>query len=315
VAGAEAACRAGQVDHLQPSGSDRYQALFDARPGYPAAVAFLQPVTGLKGALWLVPIASTLIAGLLVWALLRLLGASPRMATAGQVLLYVLPVGWWGSQMLTEGPVLLGATGAVLGAVMCLDHRPVAGGAVLAAGLGVAAVVKHPTATLIALAVAGAAVVSWWCGANRPGAIVAGSISAGTTAGLFTLTATHQLPGLNDTLQDLLTGHFAAPDVADPMGMLVATNARYWPAWLTLSPMNLALLVSSVVAVWALWKVWKPAALTVAAVAAVGIAAAIAHPDPFEVDRLYSLLWLLPAVGLPMAAQVRQRERSPRPQP
>ena len=306
VTAAETACKTSQADHLMPTGSPRYQALFDARPGYPLAAAFLAPLLGLKAALWVIPVVSTFLAGVLVWVLLRQLGATPAAAAAGQALLYVLPTGWWGSQMLTEGPVLLGVTAAVLGGVLCLAGRHGRGSLVLLAGLGITGLVKYSTATLVAAAVVAAVLVGGWRDTNRRGALTAATIAAAVGGLLFWMTQTHRLPGSNETLQDMLTGHFASPDVPDPIRMLIDTDIHYWTAWLTLAPMNLALIAGSVVAAYVLWRVWKPAMWLVGAVALVGIAAAAAHPDPFEFDRLYSLMWLLPAVGLPLAGHLRR---------
>lgn len=318
VTGAEAACRTSQADHLMPTGSPRYQAMFDARPGYPMLVAPLIPLLGLKAALWVVPVMATLLAGVLVWVLLRQLGATPAVAAGGQALLYVLPTSWWGSQMLTEGPVLLGVTATALGAVLCLAGRHGRGSAVLLAGLGVTGLVKYSTATLLAGAVVAAVLVGGWRDTNRRGALTAGGIAAGVAGLLLWMTATHRVPGAGETLQDMFTAHFATPDVADPIRMLISTDVRYWDAWLTLAPMNLALAGACAVAGFVLWRVWRPAMWLVAGVSLVGFAAAAAHPDPFEFDRLYSLMWLLPVVGLPLASRVRSvvrsTQRSPRPQ-
>lgn len=306
VAAAESACRTSQADHLMPSGSPRYQALFDARPGYPMAAAFLAPLLGLKAALWAIPVAATFLAGVLVWVLLRQLGATPAAAAAGQALLYVLPTGWWGSQMLTEGPVLLGVTAAVLGGVLCLAGRHGWGSAVLLAGLAVTGLVKYSTATLVAAAVVAAVLVGGWRDTNRRGALTAATIAAAVGGLLWWMTQTHRLPGSNETLQDMFTSHFAAPDVSDPIHQLIGTDINYWTAWLTLAPMNLALIAGAAGACFVLWRVWRPAMWLVGAVALVGLAAAAAHPDPFEGGRLYSLAWLLPAVGLPLAGHLRR---------
>jgi hypothetical protein len=306
VAAAESSCRSSQADHLIPTGSPRYQAMFDARPGYPMLVAPLIPLLGLKAALWAVPVAATLLAGMLVWVLLRRLGATPAAAAAGQALLYVLPTGWWGSQMLTEGPVLLGVTAAALGAVLCLAGRHGSGSIVLLAGLAVTGLVKYSTATLVAAAVVAAVLVGGWRDTNRRGTLTAATIAAAVGGLLWWMTQTHRLPGSNETLQDMLTSHFAAPDVTDPIRMLIDTDVHYWTAWLTLAPMNLALIAGAAVACYVLWRVWRPAMWIVGAVALVGLAVAAAHPDPFEADRLYSLLWLLPVVGLPLAGHLRR---------
>ncbi len=311
----EAQCVAAAGGHLEPTDNPRYVAIFDTRPGYPLAVAAVEPLLGLKAALWAVPVAATLCAGLMVWLLLRELGANPRAAAAGQLLLYVLPIGWWGSQMLTEGPILAGVTAAVLGAVWLTRGRRTAGATTLTAGLAVVAVVKYSTALPLAAALAVVAVAGLWLrGIDRVGAVLAMAIGGTTTAVLLWLSQARGWPGIGDTAQDLFAVHFTRPDVPDVMHRLVAADEAYWPHWLLISPTNVALLAGVVVCGGVLARRSPMAALIVGAAAAAGVVLCAAHPDVFEGDRLYSLAWLVIVVGAPLCA-APQRKESPHPQP
>lgn len=312
-AAVEAQCVAAHQGYLEPTDNPRYTAIFDTRPGYPLAVAAVEPLLGLKAALWAVPVGATLLAGLMVWLLLRELGATPAAAAGGQLLLYVLPIGWWGSQMLTEGPILAGVTAAVLGAVWLTRGRRTLGATTLILGLAVVAAVKYSTALPLAAALAVVAVAGLWLrGVDRVGAVLAMTIGGTSTAVLLWLSQARGWPGIGDTAQDLFAVHFTRPDVPDVVSRLVAADEAYWPHWLLISPLNVALLAGLVVAGWVLVRRSPMAALIVGAAAAVGVVLTAAHPDPFEVDRLYSLLWLLPVVGLPLAGHLN-REKRPTP--
>jgi hypothetical protein len=315
-AAVEAQCVAAAGGHLEPTDNPRYTAIFDTRPGYPLAVAVVVPLLGLKGALWAVPVTATLLAGLLVWLLLRELGASPQAAAAGQLLLYVLPVGWWGSQMLTEGPILAGVVAAVLGAVWLTHGQRTAGAAMLVIGLTVVAAVKYSTALPLGAALGAVAVAGWWLrGVNKVGAGLVAATGAASTAMLLWLSHAMGWPSIGDTAQDLFAVHFTRPDVPDVTGRLVAADEAYWSHWLLISPLNGALLAGLVVCGAVLTRRAPMAALFVGAAAAAGVVLTAAHPDVFEGDRLYALAWLVAVVGVPLCVSAPQRKETPRPQP
>jgi hypothetical protein len=315
-AAVEAQCLAAAGGHLEPTDNPRYTAIFDTRPGYPLAVAAVTPLLGLKGALWAVPVTATLLAGLLVWLLLRELGATPQARAAGQLLLYVLPVGWWGSQMLTEGPILAGVAAAVLGAVWLTHGRRGAGASMLVGGLAVVATVKYSTALPLGAAFAVVAVAGLWLrGIDRVGAVLAMAVGGTTTAVLLWLSHARGWPSIGDTEQDLFAVHFTRPDVSDVTARLVAADEAYWSHWLLITPMNVALLAGLVVCGWVLARRSPMAALFVGAAAAAGVVLCAAHPDMFEGDRLYALAWLVVVVGAPLCVSGPQRKEAPRPQP
>lgn len=300
----EADCMAVNADHFIPTGSPRYQAIFDPRPGYPLVTAALAPLTGVRFALWAVPVASVLFAGLGVWWLLRTIRVGSPTAAAGQALLYLLPVGTWGTQALTDGPVLAGVVAAMLGGVLLVAGRLRSGTLMLVLGLAWTALVKYSTALPLAGVLVIAALAAWWLGTlDRRGLALLGGISAAATAGILAVSHRLGLPGTTDSLQDTFTDHYAHPDVPDVWARLLDANIGYWTRWPILVPSNLLLAAGVLLGGWALWRWQRAAALVVLATAAVGVALTIAHPEVNALDRLYVLTWLAPVVGLPVAVQ------------
>jgi hypothetical protein len=108
---------------------------------------------------------------------------------------------------------------------------------------------------------------------------------------------------MSESLQDSFTDHFYQPDVPDPWSRLLEVNSRYWPHWLTFTPMNVTLLAGCVVGGWAMWRRDRFVAVLVLACGALAFALTAAHPEVSQGDRLYVLAWLGPVVGLPMAVQ------------
>lgn len=298
------ACRADYADHLEPTGSPRYQAIFSSRPGYPLAVAALAPLTGMRFALWLIPVASVLLAGLCVWRLLTLIHVRSPVAAGGQALLYVLPTSSWGVLPLTEGPVLLGVAIAMLGAVMIAVARRASGSTLLIVGLAVTGAVKYSTTPPLAAALTVAAVVAWWLRASSPrNAVLTAAIGASATGVSMVVPRLIGLPGLNETLQDSFTDHFAQPDVPNPLTLLWDANIRYWTHWIMLTPSNVGLVFGTAIGGWALWRWHRATALIVFGSAVTGVALTMAHPEPYQLDRLYVLVWLVTVVGLPVVME------------
>jgi len=301
-AGVDQNCLAADADHFTPTASPVYEEIFATRPGYPLAVAALGTLTGVRFALWAVPVGCVLLAGLGVWWLLRLLDVDPPLAAAGQALTYLLPIGTWGTHALTEGPVLLGVVVALLGATLLVLDRPRDGTVLLVLGLAWTSLVKYSTGLPLAALLLVAASVTWSRNKSvRRALVVLGGVSATTVAVLSALSWALSLPGVRVTAQDMFTHHFAHPDVPDVVRRMVGADVRYWLNWPELATSNIMLLVGVVVGGWALWRVDRPVAALVLACTAVGFVLAAAHPDPTAGDRLYTLSWLAVVIGVPVA--------------
>lgn len=303
AAGVEQDCLRANADHFVPNGLPRYQAIFDSRPGYPLAAAVVAKVSSVRFALWAVPVGCVLLAGLGVYWTLRVLEVPPPLAAAGQAMTYLLPVGTWGTQALTEGPMLAGIVAAMTGGVLLTVGRLRAGVPMLAAGLGWTALVKYSTALPLAAALAVAAAAAWWfTSAHRRGLVALGAIGALGAVAVAAVQRWLSLPGFYETAQDKFTDHFVQPDVPDVMTRMIDTNLRYWERWPTLVGSNLLLLAGVLVGGWALWRRHRAAALVVLATASLGVALVVAHPEVNTLDRLYCLAWLAVTAGLPVAA-------------
>lgn len=302
--GIEQSCLIAQAEHFVPTGDPRYAAIFQTRPAYPAIVSVLSTVVGLKPALWAVPVLATALAGLFVWSLLRRLAVGRHLAAAGQVLLYVLPIGWWGSQMLTEGLVLLAVLVVVVGGVKLMDGER-GGQAFLLGGFAALGAIKSSTGALLAVAFVATAAVGWFFDQGRRRAwLHTGAGSLVSAAVLLGVPAARGWPGLDVSLQDLLTGHFHQPDVPDVwMGWLAAIQdfVVRWPA---ANETNLVLLIGTPALGWILWLWHRPTALVVAAVGATAVGSMLVHPSLGEASRLYTLAWMVVVVGLPVAVRL-----------
>ena len=297
-------CTTVFANHLPPTSAPRYVAIFDSRPGYPLAIAGLTTIIGnLRLALWIIPVVCTLLAGLGVYWLLRLLGLVPALAATGQVLYYVLPTGVWGVHALTEGPITAGAIAVILGGVLLSRGRFAWGTILLVIGLGSMAVIKYSTALPLAGLVLLAAIICWWQrDADRRGLAVLGGISALTGAIVLYISSKFALPGFSDTAQDLFTNHFAKPDVPDVMQRMIGANGSFWAQFLTVDTNNLLLLAGLVVGLTALFRHHRIAAALVLATVLTGLALAVAHPDPSGGVRLYLLAWVGVVIGAPVFA-------------
>jgi hypothetical protein len=297
-------CVATFAAHLPPTGAAPYAAIFATRPGYPATMAVLSLLIGnLRLAMWVIPMVSTLLAGLGVYWLLRLLGLAPALAAAGQVLLYVLPTGTWGVHALTEGTVTACAIATILGGVLLARSRFIAGTILLVAGLGIMSWFKYSTGMPLAGLVLVAAIALWWRGgADRRGLAILGGVSGLTVALLLYLSNAMHLPGFNETAQDLFTDHFNNPDVSNIPQRMISANGSYWAHFLNIDNNNALMLFGLVVGLVALFRHHRVTAMLVLATVLTGFALAAAHPDPTAGNRLYLLVWLGVIIGVPVFA-------------
>jgi hypothetical protein len=305
-------CLSENPDTYGPS-DPRYVAIFEARPGYPLLVAPFVAVFGLKWGLlipsWLIGAAG----GLLVFLLLRLAGVGRMPALTGQVLYYVLPIGYWAARTLTEGAMLLGTLGVVIGCWLLVTRRVRRGQVIAAAGYGSTFLVKYSQVPMLAAGLLVAAVVIWLVDrrSRHRGTVLAGVTSGVALLGGLSVPALLGWPGLDESLQDTFTNHFHnGPDVADPVIRLAKMNRAIWPQLLMEQAIRPLLLVALAAALWALWRWSRPLALIVSAAAATGVATEIAHPMWVEGDRLYTQIWLAAVVGLPAGLHLLARRRT-----
>ncbi|MER5890858.1 hypothetical protein ABT160_44165 [Streptomyces sp. NPDC001941] len=273
----------------------RYERIFTTRPGYPLLAAPAVALLGVVPGMWLTGLLLGAAGGLLTHRVLREAGAGRGAAAVGTGLFLFGAPGYWSVRPLTEGALFVGALAVVLGARRVLAGRP-GGLAVVAGALAGLVAVKYSTALLVgaALAVAGLA------GRSRRLA----ALGLGTAGAVATGTWALGLPGASVAAQDLLTGHFARPDVADPWPRMAGLAVRFWLDW---GRDETAFAVLLALAAAALWRADRRLALPALAVAAAGAGAATALPGAAELDRLWVLMWVPVVLGVPwVVAGVRR---------
>ncbi|MET9151605.1 hypothetical protein ABZX82_10110 [Streptomyces griseoflavus] len=303
----EAGLAAGQTaGHTVPFMSERFMRIFEVRPGYPL---FLLPFVSLFGAtwgLWAAGVVITCAGGVLAFLVLRTLSVPVPLALTGQVLFHVLPCGTTAMRPMTEGLLLALTLAALWGCALVLRGRATRAGTVLVcASLAALFTVKHSQALFLGLclAAAGAAVAVRRRRKGLPAGRGVPALAAVGCAGMLGTVVLARLlhyPSVSESVQDLLTDHFAHPDRERPWAEFFQLQGNFWMEWLRRQlwePLFVAALAAGV-----LGARRRPAfgAFLVAA-ACTGILNQAGHPDiAIWGDRLITLAWLLPVLGVPL---------------
>ncbi|MFF5155417.1 hypothetical protein ACFY3N_03930 [Streptomyces sp. NPDC000348] len=303
----EARLAAGQTGgHTVPFMPERFMRIFEARPGYPV---FLAPFVGLFGVTWgawAAGVVVTCAGGVLVFLVLRTLAVSVPLALTGQALFLVLPCGTTAMRPMTEGLLLALTLVALWGCALVLEGRRTrAGLALVGAALLALFTVKHSQALFLGLCLAGAGAAVAVRRRRRgrpPGRGVAALAGAGCAGALGTVLLARLLhhPSVSESVQDLLTDHFARPDRERPWAEFLQLQGNFWTEWLRRQlwePVFVAFLVAGV-----LGALRRPAfGVCLAAAACTGFLNQAGHPDMnIWGDRLITPAWLLPVLGVPL---------------
>ncbi|GAA3968204.1 hypothetical protein GCM10022384_19530 [Streptomyces marokkonensis] len=318
---------AGQTGgHTVPYMPERFMRIFEARPGYPV---FLAPFVMAFGATWGLWAAGVVIAsagGVLAFLILRTLSVPVPLALAGQALYYVLPCGTTAMRPMTEGMLMALTLAAVWGCALVVRAgrtRPGstragstrAGLALVAGSLLALFTVKHSQALFLGLclAAAGALIALRRHRRGRPPGRDALSLAAVGLAGVVGTLALARLlhhPTMTDSLQDLLTDHFARPDRERPWAEFRQMQGNFWVEWLrrqALEPLFVAALAAGA---WGALRRGRAVGGFLVAAAFTGILTQAGHPDiNIWGGRLIVLAWLLPVVGVPLLLGPVVRER------
>lgn len=279
----------------------RYVAIFDSRPGYPVMSAPLVEVLGLHRGM----AASTALlfveVSVLTFVALRLSGLSPPAAVLGGAAMAVLPPALWDARLLAEGASLVTVLITVIGALLVLRRRRVAGSALVGVGMIAGYATKPATAAAVGLALTAAGVLLLVIGRRGPSwrsALWLAGTGTVSLLGWVLVSRLLHLPSLDDTVQDMLTAHFHRPDVPHPLSVLAG---RTRDLWLTGLPYRLGVpwpfvvvlpaVAYAVVRLRAAGWVWAVVALAPVAVVS-------AHPLTSEYPRLIAPSWIAVAVGL-----------------
>ncbi|MFJ2162488.1 hypothetical protein [Streptomyces sp. NPDC087856] len=305
--GVDARLRAGQTGgFIAPFSSERFMRIFEVRPGYPV---FLVPFVTLLGpvwGMWSASVVLTVLGGVLVFLILRTLSVSVPLALTGQALYYVLPCGTTSMRPMTEGLMTALTLTAVWGCALVLKGRRTRAGLALVGGsLVLLFAVKHSQALFLGLCLAGAGAlvaVGRWRRGRAPGRALLAVAGFGATAALGTLVLASALhyPTQTDSLQDLLTDHYAYPDRTRLWPEFLHLEANFWLEWTRQQLWQPMLAAALCAGVWGASR--RPAfGVFLAAAAFTGILTQAAHPDiSVWGGRLIVLVWLLPVVGVPL---------------
>ncbi|MFC8372120.1 hypothetical protein [Streptomyces sp. NPDC057238] len=303
----EARLAAGQTGgHTVPFMPERFMRIFEVRPGYPVFLAPFISLLGVTWGVWAAGVVVTCAGGVLAFLVLRALSVPVPLALTGQALFLVLPCGTTAMRPMTEGLLLTLTLAALWGCALVLEgHRTRPGLTLVGAALLALFTVKHSQALFLGLCLAGAgaaiAVRRRWRGLE-PGRGVVALAGAGCVGVFGTVLLARLLghPSVSESVQDLLTDHFARPDRERPWAEFFQLQGNFWMEWLRRQlwePVFVAFLAAGV-----LGALRRPAfgAFLVAA-ACTGFLNQAGHPDiNIWGDRLITLAWLLPVLGVPL---------------
>ncbi|MFG3211927.1 hypothetical protein [Streptomyces tendae] len=307
---------AGQTGgHTVPYMSERFMAIFEARPGYPAFLVPFVLAFGVTWGLWTAGVVIAGTGGVLVFLILRTLSVPVPLALAGQALYYVLPCGTTAMRPMTEGLLMALTLAAVWGCALVLRAgRNRAGLAVVAGSLIALFTVKHSQALFLGLclAAAGGAIAlrryrrrrrrlrGRGGPASRDVLALAAVGLAGAVATLLLARLLHY-PSEADSLQDLLTDHFNRPDREHPWPEFWQLQGNFWVEWLCRQAWQPLFAAALAAGAWGALRRGGAVGGFLVAAACTGILTQAGHPDiNIWGERLIVLAWLLPVVGVPL---------------
>ena len=284
----------------------RYPAIFASRPVYPLVAAALMPFFGLDAMIAAAALGATLFAVALGLVAFGVTGRAMA-AVLAVVAAYALPLGSWLVFLYADGwmfawlALTLGAATASL--------RGGGRGWLLVFACGLVFLYGSKTANGVVVVIA---VVALWVlvaiaghASARSGAALA-SIAVTIGAGQVALFGLLGAPGLAETLQDYFTRHFAVPDVADPLLLLLQREVTLVPWMLLTLILNPIVLIVAALGLGPLLVVRAPWALLWVLAGVATAATVLVHPVISEVPRLMAPIWVSVSLGLVIwAARIR----------
>ncbi|MET9159247.1 hypothetical protein ABZX56_16090 [Streptomyces parvulus] len=293
--------------HTLPYLPDRFMRIFEARPGYPLLLVPFVTAFGVTWGLWAAGVFVACAGGVLVFLILRTLSVPAPLALGGQALYYALPCGTTAMRPMTEGLLMALTLAAVWGCALVLRAgRTRAGLALVAGSLAALFTVKHSQALFlgVCLAAAGALIALRRRGRGGPPArdvLVLGAVGLAGAVGTLVAARLLHYPSVSDSVQDLLTDHFARPERERPWPEFWQLQGNFWLEWLRRQAWQPLLVAALGAGAWGALRRGGAAGGFLVAAACTGILTQAGHPDiNIWGERLIVLAWLLPVVGVPL---------------
>ncbi|MEK6192542.1 MAG: hypothetical protein AABM41_09555 [Chloroflexota bacterium] len=282
---------------LRPE-QERWGLQYRMRPAYPTLVAAAYPVLGTRAPLAISAFAVALFVATTFVGLLMLAGLRVAVIATGIGVFNVLFTQWLVALMTDGLAISLWAVTLTTGALWISQRRPVW---LVALGLAVLALCFTRPIGVLAPAVFGLSAI----GAALAGAdewrrfLVAAVVAAVPAVAVTAFLAAAGFPGFLDLMQDLPTGHFTAPDIADPLGWLLSNDLQQLtttlPFGLLARPLVLALVVGGIVGLLLVGRWWTVPFL---AALPVVLVAYLLQPSLSDVDRVLAPAWVSVHTGL-----------------
>ncbi|WP_405614584.1 hypothetical protein [Streptomyces sp. NBC_00076] len=306
--GVDARLRAGPTGgHTVPFMPERFMRIFESRPGYPVFLVPFLTLFGVTWGVWAAGVVVTVTGGVLAFLILRTLPVPMPLALTGQALFYVLPCGTTAMRPMTEGLLLTLTLAALWGCALVLHGRRERAGLWWVGGSLLALfTVKHSQSLFLGLCLAGAGAViavRRWRRGRAPGRGVVAIAVVGCcgTAGTLLLAKALHYPSEAESLQDLLTAHFARPDRTRPWPEFLHLQVNFWVEWLRRQLWQPLFLAALAAGAWGALRTRRAFGGFLLAAAFTGVLNEAGHPDiTIWGDRLIVLVWLLPVVGVPL---------------
>jgi hypothetical protein len=303
----EARLAAGDTaGHTVPFMPERFMRIFEVRPGYPLVLAPFVALLGVTWGVWTAGVLITCAGGVLAYLVLRTLAAPVSLALTGMALYLVLPCGTTAMRPMTEGLMLALTLAALWGCALVLGGtRPRAGLALVGGALVALFTVKHSQALFLGacLAAAGVAVAVRRRGRGMPagrGPVALAAVACAGALGTVLVSRLLDYPSMSESVQDLLTDHFARPDREQPWAEFFQLQGNFWTEWARRQLWEPFLLAALAAGAWGALR--RPAfGMFLAAAACTGFLNQAGHPDiNIWGDRLITVAWLLPVLGVPL---------------
>ncbi|MFB7654631.1 MULTISPECIES: hypothetical protein [unclassified Streptomyces] len=292
--------------HTLPYMPDRFMRIFEVRPGYPLLLVPFVAVFGVTWGLWAAGVVIACAGGVLAFLILRTLSVPVPLALGGQALYYALPCGTTAMRPMTEGLLMALTLAAVWGcALMLRAGRTRAGLALVAGSLAALFTVKHSQSLFlgVCLAAAGALIaLRRRRGGRSPRDVLAlAAVGLAGAVGTLVLARLLHYPSVSDSVQDLLTDHFARPDRERPWPEFWQLQGNFWVEWLRRQAWQPLFVAALAAGAWGALRRGGAVGGFLVAAACTGILTQAAHPDiNIWGERLIVLAWLLPVVGIPL---------------